>query len=126
MSAASAASGVVDIDGLWSIFRVAGREIVVHENLSLHIARGELVSSREVADPLAEVDALRAAHKPADLVKVVVVERVGERLGQRHHRARYPGWHRYSRGHHAQRPQVATIGGGAAVGLLLGAVADLW
>ncbi len=35
---------VVDIQNMWSIFRVAGREIVVHENLNLQIERGELVS----------------------------------------------------------------------------------
>ncbi|MCB2008838.1 MAG: ATP-binding cassette domain-containing protein, partial [Rhodoferax sp.] len=41
---APASPGVVEIHNLWSIFRVAGREIVVHENLNLHIERGELVS----------------------------------------------------------------------------------
>ena len=35
---------VVDIQNMWSIFRVAGGEIVVHENLNLQIERGELVS----------------------------------------------------------------------------------
>lgn len=42
--AGSTAPGVVEIHNLWSMFRVAGREIVVHENLNLHIERGELVS----------------------------------------------------------------------------------
>jgi phospholipid/cholesterol/gamma-HCH transport system ATP-binding protein len=42
--AAPATPGVVDIRNLWSIFRVAGREIVVHQDLNLHIERGELVS----------------------------------------------------------------------------------
>ena len=36
--------GVVEIRGLWSSFRVAGREIVVHEDLNLHIERGEIES----------------------------------------------------------------------------------
>lgn len=41
---ASETPNVVDIRNVWSIFRVAGREIVVHENLNLQIERGELVS----------------------------------------------------------------------------------
>ncbi len=44
MQADSTVLGMVEIRNLWSMFRVAGREIIVHENLNLHIERGELVS----------------------------------------------------------------------------------
>jgi len=36
--------GVVEIRNLWSTFRVAGRDNIVHQDLNLHIERGELVS----------------------------------------------------------------------------------
>ena len=38
------APGVVEIRNLWSTFRVAGRDNIVHQDLNLHIERGELVS----------------------------------------------------------------------------------
>ncbi len=38
------AGSVVAIDKLWSIFRVDGREVVIHENLDLTIESGELLS----------------------------------------------------------------------------------
>jgi phospholipid/cholesterol/gamma-HCH transport system ATP-binding protein len=41
---APSAPGVVEIDHLWSMFRVAGRENIIHQDLNLHIERGELVS----------------------------------------------------------------------------------
>ncbi len=37
-------SAVVQIDKLWSVFRSAGQEIVVHKNLDLVIQQGELLS----------------------------------------------------------------------------------
>ena len=41
---ATHAPAVVEIRKLWSMFQVAGREIVVHKDLDLIIERGELVS----------------------------------------------------------------------------------
>ena len=38
------APAVVQIEHLWTVFKVAGREIVVHKDLALTIERGELVS----------------------------------------------------------------------------------
>ncbi len=38
------ATSVVEIHKLWSAFQVAGREIVVHQDLDLTIERGELIS----------------------------------------------------------------------------------
>lgn len=38
-----ASSNVVEISGLWSVFRSPGREAVVHRDLSLTVARGELM-----------------------------------------------------------------------------------
>ena len=38
------AGPVVEIRKLWSMFQVAGREIVIHKDLDLTIERGELVS----------------------------------------------------------------------------------
>ena len=37
-------NSVVEIDQLWSVFRSAGREAVVHQNLSLRIEAGEMMS----------------------------------------------------------------------------------
>ena len=38
-----ASPNVVEISGLWSVFRSPGREAVVHRDLSLTVARGELM-----------------------------------------------------------------------------------
>ena len=38
------ADPVVDIRGLWTVFRSAGVKTIIHKDLDLHIARGELVS----------------------------------------------------------------------------------
>ena len=38
------AKPVVKIDKLWSVFRAAGREAVIHQNLDLTIEKGELLS----------------------------------------------------------------------------------
>jgi phospholipid/cholesterol/gamma-HCH transport system ATP-binding protein len=35
---------VVDIQGLWSVFHVAGVDMVVHKNLNLQVPRGEMLS----------------------------------------------------------------------------------
>ena len=43
-SALPVSAPVVHIDKLWSAFKVAGREIVIHKDLDLLIARGEMVS----------------------------------------------------------------------------------
>ena len=43
-NAAGPPQGVVEIRKLWSVFQVAGREILVHKDLDLTIERGELVS----------------------------------------------------------------------------------
>lgn len=40
---ADASPNVVEIHGLWSVFRSPGREAVVHRDLSLAVARGELM-----------------------------------------------------------------------------------
>jgi phospholipid/cholesterol/gamma-HCH transport system ATP-binding protein len=40
----SALTPVVEIEHLWSVFRTAGREAVIHQDLSLTIAAGELLS----------------------------------------------------------------------------------
>jgi len=42
--AALAAPAVVQIDKLWSIFRSAGRDAVIHQNLDLQIIQGEMLS----------------------------------------------------------------------------------
>lgn len=44
MNMLAAASPVVQIRQLWSTFRVAGREVVIHQNLDLDIAAGEMLS----------------------------------------------------------------------------------
>jgi phospholipid/cholesterol/gamma-HCH transport system ATP-binding protein len=35
---------VVDIDGLWTVFKTPDAEFVIHQDLSLHLARGEVLS----------------------------------------------------------------------------------
>jgi len=35
---------VVEIQNLWSVFRVAGRKAVIHQDLNLRIERGEVLS----------------------------------------------------------------------------------
>ena len=44
MTAKPTAQVVVDIQGLWSIFRTAGVEAIVHKNLNLRIEAGEMLS----------------------------------------------------------------------------------
>ena len=43
-AAAVAVEPVVDIQGLWSIFRTAGKEAVIHKDLNLRIEAGEMLS----------------------------------------------------------------------------------
>jgi phospholipid/cholesterol/gamma-HCH transport system ATP-binding protein len=35
---------IVEIDKLWSVFRTAGRDAVIHQNLDLRVQRGEILS----------------------------------------------------------------------------------
>jgi phospholipid/cholesterol/gamma-HCH transport system ATP-binding protein len=44
MPHATAATPVVDIRNLWTVFRTAGVDAVIHKDLNLSIARGELLS----------------------------------------------------------------------------------
>jgi phospholipid/cholesterol/gamma-HCH transport system ATP-binding protein len=44
MNLAAATLPVVQIDKLWSVFRTAGREAVIHQDLDLRIEAGELMS----------------------------------------------------------------------------------